>query len=215
MLTRIIDKGLEEQSVLLFRMGELTLETLNLSIHGYLEWRSVEEKVREISDLLAAMAGKVEDKTFELIARFQPVASDLRTIKSYMKIGNDFARYGRYSLDISYINDELKGLTHCDKWTQDYIKEMSQKVLSMAKISVDALKRHDFELAKTISVLECEVDKMYLSYIKRLANLEQANSKCVLSSALMTRYLERIADHAVYVCESIVYIVTGEKIRLT
>lgn len=213
-MSRIIDRGLEEQSVLIVRMGELTYETLALSIHGYLKGKSVQEQVREMSDILLSMADKVEDETFQLIARFQPVASDLRTIKSYMKIGNDFARYGRYALDISFINDQLSGLKQCEAWTRDYINEMSEKVLSMVKISIDSLKKQDIILAKTISQTEREVDKMYFDYLNKLINAEHANSKCVISSALMTRYLERIADHATYVCESIVYIVTGEKVTL-
>jgi phosphate transport system protein len=195
-------------------MGELTYETLVLSIHGYLEGKSVQTQVRELSDILLSMAEKVEDQTFHLIARFQPVATDLRTIKSYMKIGNDFARFGRYALDISFINDQLSGLEQCEDWTKDYINEMSEKVLSMVKISIDALKKQDIILAKTISETERQVDKMYFDYLHKLIKDEQTNSKCILSSALMTRYLERIADHSVYVCESIVYIVTGEKVTL-
>jgi phosphate transport system protein len=213
-MSRIIDRGLEEQSVLIVRMGELTYDALALSIHGYLEAKSVQEQVREMSDILLSMADKVEDETFQLIARFQPVATDLRTIKSYMKIGNDFARYGRYALDISFINDQLSGLKQCEDWTRDYISEMSEKVLSMVKISIDSLKKQDIILAKTISETERHVDKMYFNYLHKLINSEQSNSKCVISSALMTRYLERIADHAVYICESIVYIVTGEKVTL-
>jgi phosphate transport system protein len=213
-LSRIIDRGLEEQSVLLARMGELTYETLGISIHGYLDGKSVAEEVRELSDFLVALANKVEDQTFQLIARFQPVASDLRAIKSYMKIGNDFARYGRYALDIAVINDQISGLKECEPSTIDYIHEMSEKVLTMVRISIDSLKKHDIALAKTISQTEREVDKMYLTFLDKLINQEQANSKCVISSALMTRYLERIADHAVYVCESIVYVVAGEKVTL-
>jgi phosphate transport system protein len=91
---------------------------------------------------------------------------------------------------------------------------MSEKVLFMVKISIDSLRKHDIALAKTISQTEREVDKMYFDYLDKLISAEQANSKCVISSALVTRYLERIADHATYVCESIVYIVTGEKITL-
>jgi phosphate transport system protein len=211
---RIIDSGLEAQSVLIVRMGELTYDTLALSIHGYLEGRSVQEQVREMSDILLSMSDKVEDETFQLIARFQPVATDLRTIKSYMKISNDFARYGRYALDISFINDQLNGLKQCETWTRDYIAEMSEKVLSMVKTSVNSLKKQDIILAKTISESERQVDKMYFDYLHKLINSEQTNSKCVISSALMTRYLERIADHATYICESIVYIVTGEKVTL-
>jgi phosphate transport system protein len=213
-MSRIIDRGLEDQAVLIVRMGELTYDTLALSIHGYIQGRSVQERVREMSDILLSMADKVEDEGFQLIARFQPVATDLRTIKSYMKIGNDFARYGRYALDISFINDQLHGLKECESWTQDYINEMTEKVLSMVKISIDSLKKQDITLAKTISEAERQVDKMYFDYLHKLINEEQANSKCVISSALMTRYLERIADHATYICESIVYIVTGEKVNL-
>jgi phosphate transport system protein len=213
-VNRLIDIGLEEQSVLLTRMGELTYQTLAISINGYIEGLTVQGQVRDMSDRLMLMADKVEDRTFELIARFQPVASDLRAIKSYMKIGYDFARYGRYALDISYISDQVNGLKECDPVTKVFIAEMSEKVLQMVKISVDALRKHDVALAKTISQTEREVDKMYLSHLKRLIDEEQANSKCVISSALMTRYLERIADHAVYICESILYIVTGEKTSL-
>jgi len=213
-MSRIIDRGLEEQIVLLAKMGELTYETLGISLHGHLDGKSVEPEVRELSDLLVAMANKVEDQTFQLIARFQPVASDLRAIKSYMKIGNDFARYGRYALDISSINDKISGLKECDSSTISYIHEMSDKVLAMVRISVDALKRHDVALAKNISQTEREVDNMYLTFLNELISGEQTNSKCIISSTLIARYLERIADHAVYVCESIVYIVTGEKIAL-
>ena len=210
-MSRIIDGGLEDQIVLLAKMGELTYETLGISLHSYLDGKNVGPEVRELSDLLSAMANKVEDQTFQLIARFQPVASDLRAIKSYMKIGNDFARYGRYALDISSINDKISGLKECDSSIIDFIHEMSDKVLTMVRISVDALKRHDVVLAKTISQMEREVDNMYLTFLNKLIAGEQANSKCVISSTLIARYLERIADHAVYVCESIVYVVTGEK----
>ena len=213
-MSRIIDHGLEEQSVLMTRMAELTYETLVESIQGFLNGKSVKEDVREMSEMLSAMADKIEDNGFELIARFQPVATDLRTIKSYMKIGNDFVRFGRYALDISFINDNLNGLKECDDWCRTDVEAMSKKVLLSVRISIDSLRKHDVTLAKTISQNEREVDKMALDYLQKLTDSEEGNNKCLISSALMTRYLERIADHAVYVCESIVYIVTGEKVNL-
>ncbi|MDR1993404.1 MAG: hypothetical protein LBQ98_07935 [Nitrososphaerota archaeon] len=213
-MNRIIDHGLEEQTVLLTRMGELTYEALSLAIRGYLEGRNVQTQVKEMSEVLVAMAGKVEDKTFELIARFQPVASDLRTIKSYMKIGNGFARYGRYALDISVINEQLCNASPCDTWAQDYLAEMGDRVLFMVKTSIAALRKHDVGLAKTIVPIEREVDKMYLDFLDKLLNQKQTSNKYVISNILATRYFERIADHAVYICEAIVYIVTGENISL-
>ena len=213
-MTRLIDIGLEEQSVLLTRMGELTYQTLSIAIKAYIDGSTAQGQVQELSDRLMLMSNKVEDRTFELIARFQPVASDLRTIKSYMKIGYDFTRYGRYALDISYINDQINGLSECNPHIITHIKEMSEKVLQMVKISIDALRKHDITLARTIPEIEHKIDQMYQSHLKNLIAEEQTSNKCVISTTLMVRYLERIADHAVYVCESILYIVTGEKTYL-
>jgi phosphate transport system protein len=213
-MSRIIDHGLEEESVLLTRMGELTYEVLSLSVHGYLQGKSVLLPVHEMSDLIVAMADKVEAKTFETIARFQPVASDLRAVKSYMKISNDFARFARYALDISSINDQMHGLETCEPWIKPYLEDMSDKVLLMVKTSINSLRKHDVVLAKTITLTEREVDQMYLEFLNRLTSTETGNSKCIASGILVTRYLERIADHSVFICESIVYIVTGEKIIL-
>jgi phosphate transport system protein len=213
-MSRIIDVGLEELSVMLCRMGELTHETVSLSIQGCLNGMKVYPQVREMSDALVSMSDQAEAKTFELIARFQPVASDLRTIKSYMKIAYDFARYSRYALDISYINEQLGGLKECEGWISEYIEKMSEKVLNMVRTSIDSLRSHDTQLAKTISKTEQEVDKMYFGYLDKLIEKAPATSKCTISSVLIIRYLERIADHATYICESVVYLATGEKVTL-
>jgi phosphate transport system protein len=213
-MSRIIDFGLEELSVMLCRMGELTYETVSLSIKGCLNGTRVYAQVHEMSDALISMSDQAEDKTFELIARFQPVASDLRTIKSYMKIAYDFARYSRYALDISYINEQLGGLKECEEWISKYIEKMSEKVLNMVRTSIDALRSHNTHLAKTIAKTEEEVDKMYFEYLDRLIETAPATSKCTISSVLVVRYLERIADHATYICKSVIYLATGEKTTL-
>jgi phosphate transport system protein len=213
-MSRIIDVGLEELSVMLCRMGELTNETVSLSIQGCLNDMKVYPQIREMSDALVSMSDQAEDKAFELIARFQPVASDLRTIKSYMKIAYDFARYSRYALDISYINEQLGGLKECEAWISEYIEKMSEKALNMVRTSIDSLRSHNTELAKSIAKTEQEVDSMYFGYLNRLVETAPTTSKCTISSVLIVRYLERIADHATYICESVIYLATGEKVTL-
>ena len=156
------------------------------------------------------MTDYVEDRAFELIVRYQPVASDLRRIKSYMKIAYDFTRFGRYALDISFTNKRLEGLKDCEEWIKTYVKEMGEKVLDMIKLSIEALKNNDAQLARNISEKENEVDKMHLEFLDKLIKSE-TTTKCTISSILITRYLERIADHAAYICESIIYIATGQK----
>ncbi|MEM2687998.1 MAG: PhoU domain-containing protein, partial [Thermoproteota archaeon] len=66
----------------------------------------------------------------------------------------------------------------------------------------------------TLSELEKQVDEMYFKFLDRLIEETSAVNKCIISSVLVVRYLERIADHATYIGESVVYIVTGEKVLL-
>jgi phosphate transport system protein len=149
-----------------------------------------------------------------LIAKYQPVASDLRIINSYMKIAYDFERYGRYAWDICFIRKRLGGLKGCEEWIPHFIEEMGEKVLQMVRTSINSLKNHDTELAKTISKDEQEVDEMYFQYLDKLVKEAYATSQCTISSVLVVRYLERIADHAAYIAEAVVYISTGQKITL-
>jgi phosphate transport system protein len=195
-------------------MGELAHKTVSLSLNGYIEGTNAYEEVQNLSDVLITMADEAEDKAFELIARFQPVASDLRILKSYMKITYDFARYGRYALDVSQIYARLGGLKECKDWIKQSIREMSEKVLIMVRTSVDSLKSHDTNLARTLSETEKQVDSMYFEYLDRLVEKAPATNRCTISSVLVVRYLERIADHATYIGESIIYLATGEKVTL-
>lgn len=211
---RLIDSGLEELSVMLCRLGNSAYEAVSLALRSCLRGTNSNDRILDLSRLISSMAEDAENKAFELIARFQPVASDLRVIKSYMKIAYDFARYGRYASDISYICKRMVSLAKCEEWMSSYIGNMSEKVLEMVQISINALKNHDEKVARSISDLEREVDEAYFGFLEKLTKTAVATNKCTVASVLVVRYLERIADHAVYVCESLVYVVSGERVSL-
>jgi len=213
-MRRIIDTGLEELSVILDRLSNSSFDAVSLALRSCLTGSDNHDQIKDLSEAITSMAEKAENKAFELIARFQPVASDLRVIKSYMKISNDFARYGRYALDISYICKRMGSLNKCESWISDYIGKMSEKVLEMVQISINALKNHNVELARSISNIEKEVDEMYFRFLDELVKKASTTSKCTIASVLVVRYLERIADHAVYVCESLIFVVSGEYVSL-
>ncbi len=213
-MSRLIDTGLEQLASMVFRMGEMAYRTFSMSLENYMKDTDVLVQVQESSETLLIMAEEAEDKAFEVMARFQPVASDLRILKSYVKITYDFERYGRYALDISQTQKVSGGLGHCEAWIRTSIKEMGEKVLNMVNTSVASLKSHDIELAKTLSDIENQVDQMYFGYLDRLVEKAPTTNKCTISSVLVARYLERIADHATYVGESIIYLAIGEKVSL-
>jgi phosphate transport system protein len=87
---------------------------------------------------------------------------------------------------------------------------MVEKTAEMVHTSVRALRGFDAELARTLAETEKEVDDIYLNFLKYLSKTPPA-TKCMVCDVLVIRYLERIADHATYVGESIIYIATGEK----
>jgi phosphate transport system protein len=195
-------------------MGELAQKTVSLSVMNYLEGTHDPIQVKNLSETLSSMTEPIEDTAFEIIIRFQPVASDLRILKSYMKISYDFKRYGRYALDISEIYERLGGIKKCSSSFQKIINEMGLETLEMVGITIEALKNHDGELARTLLKTENKVDKLYYDFLDKIIECD-ATSGCTISNLLVVRYLERIADHAIYIGESIIYLATGEKVILS
>jgi phosphate transport system protein len=211
-MTRLLDVGLEQLTVMVYRSGEVAESAIAVSIRGFMNGKDASEAVHELSDVLGSMTVDIENKAFELIAKYQPVASDLRIINSYMKIAYDFERYGRYAWDISFTQQKLAKIDKC-AGSSDLMQKLIERVSEMVSKSVAALKQHDAELAKSLAETEKEVDDLYFAYLNQLSKA-RSQSKCVMCNLLVSRYLERIADHTTYVGEAIVYIATGEKISL-
>lgn len=213
-MDRLLDRGLEQLTAMVHKMGDVAEKVLTISLRGFVRGKDTSEDVHELSEVLVAMTVEVEEKAFGLIAKYQPVASDLRIINSYMKIAYDFERYGRYAWDISHITKRLGVMKKWDPWISEHITHMSEKILEMVKMSTIALKSHDTELAKAVSKTEQEVDEMYSQFLDKLVKETHVTNQCTISSVLVVRYLERIADHATYIAEAVVYIATGQKLAL-
>ncbi|HML01819.1 MAG TPA: phosphate signaling complex protein PhoU [Candidatus Bathyarchaeia archaeon] len=211
-MSRLLDRGLEQLTTILLRMGDMAEKTIRIAVTGFMNDTEVSEEIRELSEALLAMTVSVEDKAFELMVKYQPVASDLRIINSYMKIAYDFERYGRYALDITLTQQRFGASQKC-AYSRDLMEKMSEKAVLMVHTSVEALRSNDGEMAKSLATTENEVDVIYSDYLDKLSKAPPG-TKCIVSTALVVKYLERIADHATYVGESIYYIATGQKILL-
>src|SRR3972149_7800691 len=104
---RLLDVGLEQLTATVYRMGEVAEKAIGTSVRGFMNGKDATEAVHEISEILSAMTVEVENKAFELIVKYQPVASDLRIINSYMKVAYDFERYGRVAWGLLFINKSM------------------------------------------------------------------------------------------------------------
>ena len=199
-----MDMGLDRLNGLLLEMATLSENTVAASIEAYNKGGKGDE-VREWSKRLETQHRQVSDLTMEIIARFQPVASDLRFIKACFEISYGFFRFGRYALDIVEVMNIFGDLGKCDRKS---VVETARHTQEMIRMSVDAFARRDVALARQIRKMDDLVDESYRQHLRTVIG-QKKDLRCALSAALILRYLERISDHATYIGESVDYIVTG------
>ncbi len=190
----------------LLLMADLAERTVEASISAAAQGGRLDAQVRIWSNELQGRYDDVEEKAVELIARYQPVASDLRVIKSNMKIAYDLARLGRYAYDIVQVLDLIDGGKAADR---PFLEKMSEKVLGMMKLSFKTLRTHDVQAARQLIEMDNGVDSLYRGYLRGLISNPSLNAAEGVATALIARHLERIADHAWYIAQSVSYMVTG------
>ena len=198
-------------------MAKLSERAVFASIESYERGTStIKKQIFEWSENLRLMQDEVSDLSIELIARYQPVATDLRFIRSCMEIAYDFSRFGRYSYDIVDVLETMGSISDCDK---SYVLQMSNTVREMINLSIDALQSRDRNAAQKLYEMDDTVDALYRKYVNEIINPQEHHNnkkeymdktlRCYISALLILRYLERISDHACYIGDSVYYIVTG------
>lgn len=193
---------------MLLDMAAISEKAVETAIESYVKGRDMREEVFQLSEELRWYQDEVAELAVELIARYQPVATDLRYIRSCMEIAYGFSRFGRYAYDIAQVLGMFGNLEECDT---TLVKQVGEKVKEMIKVSVQAFKERNIELARSLKKMDDEVDYAYVQHVKRALSNPLSSKRCDMATTLILRYLERIADHATYVGDSVDYIVTGER----
>lgn len=204
-MTRLIDPSIRKLSMTMSEMGELATQSIMLAIDSYINGKNTAGQVHEISSEISKRYYEVADLTFDIFLKYQPVADDFRLIRSSIEISYGFTRFGRYAYDIASVRDIFGDISECDK---SWLIEVSDKVKTMIKDAVLYFAELDIRKAITMQENEEFVDKLYKQRLPMLINSQ--NTKCALAEALVLRYLERIADHAMFMSDAINYIVTGK-----
>ena len=127
----------------------------------------------------------------EIIARYQPVASDLRFIQSCLEISYGFSRLGRYALDIAEVLETVGNVPNCD---HTIVELTSKTTEEMIRMSIDAFTKKDVDLAKSIAKMDDYVDEKYRASVSSAIKQSNPDIKCAVSTILIMRYLERISE---------------------
>ncbi len=200
-----MDIGLERLTNMLSDMAKLSTKAVELAVKGFIEGKNLEDEVFQLSEQLRWLQDEVSDLSVELIARYQPVAGDLRFLRSAMEVAYGFSRFGRYAYDISQIIPTFGKLEECEK---QVVIRVSEIVKEMLEISIRSFIEKRTELVDRLEEFDTLVDKAYKQHVEQ-SLLRAGSKKCDMAVMLILRYLERIADHATYIGSSVEYIVEG------
>jgi phosphate transport system protein len=177
----------------------------------------VEERVRMTSTAVenrdAVLAEKII-KCLKILALHQPVAIDLRFIVAVIKINNDLERIGDQAVNIAERVVIMSKRPEMG-FVFDYIP-MSEKAQSMLKMSLDALVNLDVDLAFKVITLDDEVDATKKDAYDKIKEAIRRNPDRVgylINLLLISRHLERLADHCTNIAEEVIYLIEGEIIR--
>ena len=157
---------------------------------------------------------EVEEECLKVLALYQPVAIDLRFIVAVIKINNDLERIGDEAVNIA---ERIQSIAKYPKinFHFDYT-EMAEIAAAMLKQSLDALVNLDIDTAFRILTLDDEVDDIQsnaYSQIKQAMREHPEGMTYLINLYLISRHLERVADHATNIAEEVIYLIEGEIIR--
>lgn len=206
--SRLIDRGLQELNKMLMELGLYSYASFKKAVDALKKWRYIGEDLISRSYQLMMKREEINSLAIELIARYQPLASDLRYLKSAMEIAYNFLRIGRYSADIAMSLMDFKDAEgQCDVSELDSLIGIVNDMLHLA---MELIEKPDSDKAELIYELDSKADEEYRNVLEKIMKFD--NMKCGLILALVARYLERIGDHAYYIADSVYYYLNGYRI---
>jgi phosphate transport system protein len=159
---------------------------------------------------------EIDEQCVELLALYQPAAKDLRFITTTMKIVTDLERIGDQAVNIAQRVIELNREPQLKPYID--LPRMAELAQAMVKESLDAFVAHDTELARRVCAADAEVDALKEQIFRELLTFMMEDARTIpraIRLILISRFLERVADHATNIAEMVVYLVEGKIVRHT
>ncbi|AIQ28735.1 phosphate signaling complex protein PhoU [Paenibacillus sp. FSL R7-0297] len=207
------DKDLEELRNLLEQMGEHVTDALEGAVLALQNLDTVRAQEIVKNDLrLNAMEDRIMEIGSRLIITQQPVAKDLRRIIVAFKISSDLERMGDLALDVAKVTMRIQGQQLIKPLVD--IPRMAEIVTVMISEAIQSYLDENTDLAYKMAQDDDQVDGLYSAMINELYTYMVQKPESVNQAMLLTlvgRYIERIADHATNIGESVVYLVTGKR----
>ena len=208
------DRQLLELNNELIQMGSLIEKAIELAIAALVKQDVDRAKVAiKFDEEIDHQEKAIEALCMKLLLQQQPVAKDLRLISAALKMITDMERIGDHASDISEMTilmaDSTYEKSHIDI---EIVNEMAKETTDMVIKSVDAFVSKDLDMARSVLKQDDKVDELFKQFKHQLIlkiNENVKNGEHATDMLLVSKYFERIGDHATNIAEWVEYSVTG------
>jgi len=199
----------------LLNMGALVEERVHDATHALIERRiDTAQRIIAGDQEVNELQIEIDERCLRLLALQQPMASDLRLITAAMKINADLERIGDQAVNIA--EQAVRVLAHPPLKPMIDLPRMAEIAERMTRESLDAFVRKDAKLARAILARDDEVDQLKDQVFRVLLTYMMADPGTIeraLGLILVSRHLERIADHATNIAEDVIFVVEAKDVR--
>jgi len=214
-MTRHFHEELEALKQTLLAMGGLVEDQIRHVMQALLDRddtlaREVIERDRRVN----AYDVEVDEQCVELLALHQPTAGDLRFITTAMKIVTDLERIGDQAVNIGQRVIELNREPQLKPYID--LPRMATRAQAMVKESLGAFVARDTDLARRVCGEDEEVDALKEQIFRELLTFMMEDPRSIpraIRLILISRFMERVADHATNIAEMVIYLVEGKMVR--
>lgn len=214
-MERHADQEFEELKRDLVRMAGLAETAIGNAIHALLLRDAGKAgEVLRADEAINRLELAIDERCLRMLALYQPEASDLRFIAMALKINNDLERIGDQAVNIAERTLEL--LKEPSLKPLIDIPHLAQLVQAMLKHSVDAFVQRDSALARSVCEQDDGVDALDDQVFRELLTYMMQDPRAITRSVnliLVSRHLERVADHATNIAEDVIYLVEGKNVK--
>ncbi len=215
-MLRHLDEELKELHKEILRMAVFAQEAIFKSVESLKNRdQQLAQEVVSNDNNIDELELEIDEKCIDLIARYQPMAGDLRYITTGMKINAELERIADIALDISQKSLELMKKPLLKPLVD--IPKLSQVSQEMVKGAIDAFVKKDALLARQVVLKDAEADRLRNMVQDELINEYLARDAKTADRAvpllLIVRYLERICDHATNIAEDVIYMVEAKVVK--
>lgn len=208
------DEQLNNLNNELITMGALCEDAISSAVKLLVDNNlKMKETVYETDKQIDQKEREIETLCMKLLMQQQPVASDLRTISSALKMISDMERIGDQASDIAEIAEYANG---CGMQSETHIADMARATIKMVTDSIDSFVKKDVELASAVIVHDNTVDDLFDKVKGELITAienKAANAEALIDLLMIAKYFERIGDHAENIAEWVIYSITGKHIE--